>query len=122
MKCIRFVAGTNWDSPRQQHGVVTELRMLRDSEEADACEVDRINELFKWLNDSLPCPPFVTSGWSPDAISWFKDSAQTQISQFRDLIATLEIHGHPVRTITTSHPGRILYEDEFQIVAESHRY
>jgi hypothetical protein len=122
MKYIRFVAGTNRQSPRHQHGVVTELRMLRDSGEVAGDEADYINELFDWINDELPCPPFVASDWSPDAISWFKDSAQAIISRFRDMIALLEIHGRPVRTITTMDPGSIVYEDDFQVVAVSHRY
>lgn len=116
---VRFVVGTNREAPRFQSGVVTELRMLRDSGELADYYVDYIEELFEWINDELPCPPFESSGWSKDAISWFKDSAQDFISRFRDMIAILEIHGRHVRTISTSQPGRILYEDEFQIVAES---
>jgi hypothetical protein len=96
--------------------------MLRDSGEVADYEVDHIEELFEWINDKLPCPPFESSDGSPDAISWFKDSSQEIISRFRDMIALLEIHGRPVRTITTMAPGTILYEDDYQVVAELPRY
>ena len=66
--------------------------MLRDSGEVADYEVDHINELFEWFNEELPCPPFEASGWSPDAISWFKDSAQEIISRFREMIVLLELH------------------------------
>ncbi|RYD61355.1 MAG: hypothetical protein EOP83_17220 [Verrucomicrobiaceae bacterium] len=122
MKYIRFVAGTNRESPRRQHGVVTALRMLRDSGEVADYEAAHIRELFEWMNENLPCPPFKESDWSSDAISWFKDSAQEFISRIRDMIVLLEIHGRPVRTITTLAPGSILYEDDYQVVAESPHY
>ena len=66
--------------------------------------------------------PFRKKRWSADAISWFKGSAQDLISRFRDMIAILEIHDRPVRMITTDDPGRILYEDEHQVVAESPKF
>lgn len=119
---IRFVVGTNREAARFQTGVVTELRMLRDSGGLEDYEVGYINELFEWINEELPCPPFRESGWSKDAISWFKDSAQDLISKLRDMIAILEIHGRPVRMITTRMPGQILYEDAYQVVAQSRDY
>jgi len=35
-----------------------------------------------------------------------------------DLAAVYEACGIPVELLTTSYPGHILYEDDFQIVAE----
>lgn len=119
---VRFVVGTNREAPRFQTGVVTELRMLRDDGGLADYEVAHINELFEWINGELPCPPFAESKWSEDAISWFKDSAQELISKIRDMIAILEIHGRPVRMIVTKTPGRILYEDPYQVVAHSTDY
>ena len=113
---VRFVVGTNQDSPTQQTGVVTELRRLRDSSALPSYEQEHVDEVFDWLNDHLPCPPFESKNWSKDAISWFKDSAQDMIGYFRDMIAILEEHDRPVRMITTDRPGMILYEDEFQVV------
>ena len=122
MNYVRFVAGTNRDHPPTQHGVVTELRMLKESGMLAAYEVEHIDELFEWFNEELSCPPFSEGRWSADAISWFKSSARDLISRFRDMIAILEIHARPVRMITTDDPGRILYEDEYQVVAESRNY
>ena len=119
---VRFVVGTNRESPRYQTGVVTELRMLRDSGELPDYYLDHVEELFEWINSELPCPPFSKSQWSKDAICWFKDSAQDLISRLRDMIAILEIHDRPVRTITTTDPGRICYEDDYQVVAQSSKY
>jgi hypothetical protein len=119
---IRFVVGTNRDCPTTQAGVVTELRMLRDSGRLPDYEVEHVEEIFEHINEVLPCPPFEASDWSPEAISWFKDSAQDMIRTFREIIALLQEYGRPVRTLVTDMPGTILYEDEFQVVAESEYY
>lgn len=119
---IRFVKGTNRDDPRDLHGVFVELRLLRDSGVLPAYEVEHANELFDQLAAILPVPPFGKNDWGRDAISWFKVSAKEVISDCRAIVSILEQFGKPVRTITTSQPGEILYEDEYQVVARSERF
>ncbi|RYD62369.1 MAG: hypothetical protein EOP84_34655 [Verrucomicrobiaceae bacterium] len=119
---VRFVVGTNREEPREQTGVVASLRLLRDRGQLPDYEVEHVEELFLWLNTHLPCPPFEGKNWSPDAISWFKASAQSMISKFRELISILEQHDQPVQMLTTERPGMILYEDDFQVVAQSRHY
>ena len=80
------------------------------------------HEMFERLNRDLPCPPFREKGWASDCVSWFKDTAQEWISVFRDAVAILEDSGFDVATLTTDSPGMIVYEDDFQVVARSHRY
>jgi hypothetical protein len=122
MNFIRFVVGTHHATPRTQTGVVAELRLLRESGDLPSYEHDHTQQIFDWLNAHLPCPPFTESHWSKDAIAWFKPSAQDFIAKFREIIAILEEHGRFVRTLVTTDPGVIRYEDEYQVVAESHRY
>jgi hypothetical protein len=52
------------------------------------------------------------------ALSWFKDTAIDHIAQIRELVSILENHGVHVRTLKTRRVGYIVYEDEYQIVAE----
>ncbi len=122
MTFVRFVVGTNQESARMQSGVVTELRLLKESGDLPDYEHDHVEELFTWLNDNLPCPPFQDSSWGRDGISWFKPSATAFITHFREMIAILEEHGRFVRMFSTTDPGTILYEDTFQVVAMSPRY
>ncbi len=119
---IRFVVGTNREEPKHQAGVVASARILKEGGQLPDYEVEHVEEIFSWLNTHLPCPPFSGKKWSPDAISWFKSSAQDMISKFRELIAILEEHDHPVEMLRTDHPGMILYEDDFQVVAQSKHY
>lgn len=122
MTFIRFVVGTNQESARQQTGVVAELRLLRDSGDLPEYEHAHVEELFAWLNDHLPVPPFSSTEWPKDAVSWFKPSATAFIAKFREMIAILEEHGRFVRPLTTTDPGVIRYEDKFQVVASSWQY
>jgi hypothetical protein len=122
MTFIRFVVGTNQESARQQSGVVTELRLLKESGDLPEYEHAHVAELFTWLNEHLRVPPFSSAEWPQDAVSWFKSSATAFIAKFREMIAILEEHGRFVRTLTTTDPGVIRYEDDFQVVASSWQF
>lgn len=116
---LRFVVGTNRTPASSQAGVVTELRILSESGRLPDYEVEHVLEIFSWLNAELPCPPFGNGIWSSNAVSWFKDSAHKMIATFREIVSILEQYGRPTRMIKTRTPGEILYEDDFQIVADS---
>ncbi len=122
MNFVRFVVGTNQETPRLQSGVVTELRLLKESGDLPDYEHEHVEQLFEWLNENLPCPPFASSKWSADAVSWFKPEGRRFFGHFNEINAILEEHGRFVRMLTTTDPGVILYEDEVQVVAKSMRY
>lgn len=115
---IRFVVGGDDEHHRKLTGIVTEARIVRDLGELSGEEEHRLEEVFTWLNTHLPCPPFSTAGWSQDAVAWFKDSATDSIRQFRVLAALLDHHNRGVRMLRSRNPGKILYEDAFQVVVD----
>ena len=119
MTFIRFVVGTNQESPKQQTGVVTELRLLKESGDLPGYEHEHVDQLFAWMSENLPCPPFATSVWPDDVVCWFKPAAHTPfIAKLREMTAILEEHGRFVRMLTTTNPGVIRYEDDYQVVAQ----
>jgi hypothetical protein len=115
---LRFVVGGDVEHHRLLTGLVTEARMLRDKGALAPHEMEWLEEIYEWLNANLPCPPFSSSRWSPDAVSWFKDSASEAIKRMRELAILLESHGLLVRTLRSANPGKLLYEDSFQVVVE----
>jgi hypothetical protein len=119
---IRFVVGGEDEDHRQLTGIVTEARLLRDKGELTVAEEELLTAVYTWLNAYLPCPPFSTSGWSKNAVAWFKDSATESIRQFRILTALLEQHDRTVRMLRSTNPGKILYEDRFQVVVEEWKH
>jgi hypothetical protein len=70
------------------------------------------------FNENLPTPRFKTSKWPRNAPSWFKDDAAEPIKKMWEIAALLKQQGVPVRMLRSAHPGKILYEDAFQIVVE----
>jgi hypothetical protein len=120
---IRFVVGTDSDNAAWLTGVITEARVLRDMEELYDHESELLENAFDWFNRYLPCPPFeknLRAGtWSRDAVAWFRAEAGGPIRRIWDIVAILREHGVPVRMITTERPGKIVYEDEYQVVAET---
>jgi hypothetical protein len=113
---IRFVVGSDNEDHRWLTGIVTEARLLLDRGELERHEAARLERTYEWLNDHLPCPPFSTSDWGPEAISWFKDDAGPPIKKMWEIVALLREHGIPIRLLRSRNPGKILYEDRFQVV------
>lgn len=120
---VRFVVGIESENAFWLDGVITAARILRDEGELYRHESERLNEVFAWFNGHLPCPPFrqkLRSGeWSRDAVCWFRAEAGEPIRRIWDIVAILEEHGTPVRLVTTKKPGKIVYSDPYQIVAET---
>lgn len=90
-------------------------------------DVKSINAFFKWFNENIPCPPFKANKnkWTEDAASWWKETKLTKeaVSRCRQLakIVNKEHVGayHGMRIIYTRNPGKIIYEDKYQVVAET---
>ena len=120
---VRFVVGTDAENAAWLTGVVTVARILRDDGEFYTYESELLEAVFDWLNEHLPCPPFeakLRSGeWTADAVSWFRAGAREPLGRLWDIVAILREHGVPVRLIKTERPGKIVYADEYQVVAET---
>jgi hypothetical protein len=115
---IRFVVGADHQHHRELNGIITEARLLRDRDGLSGEETARLESLFDWFNDHLPVPPFSTSAWPQDVVAWFKDDAGEAISRMWNLVALLEDHGVQVRLLRSKSPGRVHYEDDYQILVE----
>ena len=85
----------------------------------------RLKELMTWFCANLPFPDRVARSRRPNghhaAISWFKESATDQIQMARELAAILDAHDIRTEMLTTDRPGYVVYEDEYQVLAEPFR-
>lgn len=119
---VRFVVGSDGDHHRELTGIVIEARFLREDGRLSAGEAGLLEEAYTWLNDHLPVPPFSTRSWPRDAVAWFRDDAHDAIGRMWNLVTLLEEHGRPVRLLRSKNPGRVLYEDDFQVVVEEWKH
>ena|ERR1035441_3575372 len=113
---IRFVVGGDREHHRFLTGLITEARLLRDRGGLNEHEVHLLEEIYAWFNSNIPVPPFSSTNWPDDAVSWFRDNAAEPIRRMWEIAALLKDHGVPVRMLRSANPGRVLYEDSYQIV------
>jgi hypothetical protein len=120
---VRFVVGIDAENPSWLTGVIAEARILREDGALYRYESELLEQVFDWLNEHLPCPPFqakLRSGeWTADAVCWFRPEAKAPLGRIWDIVAILREHGLPVRLVMTETPGKIVYADEYQVVAET---
>jgi hypothetical protein len=121
---LRFVVANIHESSGRELGVFHAVGNLRDERKLLHYEEEQHDRIRKWFNENLEKPKRFTASKPPfyrkqnKAISWFKDSAREHLTRIRDLVAILENHGISVQMLKTDRVGYVVYEDEFQIVAE----
>lgn len=58
---------------------------------------------------------------TPGAVAWFKVSAAHLIERVPGYLEILDAHGIECREVRSSDPGRVVYEDDFQVVVVPHQ-
>ena len=125
VELIRFVVLEVENRSRVERGLLRGSSRLQRTRIFSAAEEEFLKETFKFFNTHLPNPERVAQanrpGAEPKAVSWFKPAATRFIARMQDLAAMLEAHGIHTKRLTTSKPGFVVYEDEYQVVAEAFR-
>ena len=121
---MRFVVADIDEDSERALGVFHAVRYLRDAGKLYPYEEDQHDMVRWWFNKNLGKPTRFTASKPPfyrkknKAICWFKHTASEHLARVRELAAILDNHGVPVRTLKAKRVGYVVYEDEYQIVAE----
>jgi hypothetical protein len=121
---LRFVVADIHEDSDKEVGIFYAVGNLRRNGELYPHEEANHDVIRQWFNDHLEKPTRFTASKPPyyrkksKAISWFKASAREHLAHARALVAILENHGVSVRMLKTQRVGYVVYEDEYQIVAE----
>jgi hypothetical protein len=124
---LRFVIANIDESTGRELGVFHAVRDLREMGKLQHHEEEQHDLIRQWFNDNLEKPTRFTASKPPyyrkqdKAISWFKDSANQHLARMRELANILERHGISVQMLKTDRVGYVVYEDEYQVVAEPFR-
>lgn len=120
---VRFVVGADAENAAWLNGIFTEAEILRSAGQLHDYEAKQIETAFEWFNENLSVPPFkkkLKAGeWTQEAVAWFRHDAKSAIERIWDIVAVLREHGDFVRMVTSEKPGKIVYEDDHQVVAET---
>ncbi|MFC4471697.1 hypothetical protein ACFPH6_45645 [Streptomyces xiangluensis] len=78
-----------------------------------------------WYDTNYPNPsdidPLVYDHEThPGAVAWFKASSQELITRVDGYLELLAAHGVECQRVESSEPGKIIYEDEYQVVVIPH--
>ena len=104
-------------------GLFTLAYYLRDENKLSTQEEELVQELISWFKSNLPIPEKFSRKKNSyhkntHGLSWFKQDSHEAINKMWELKAVIENHGFDIAVLKTDKPGYIVYEDEFQVVAE----
>jgi hypothetical protein len=119
---VRFAVFRKDEDSQVPEGVLAVAYRLLDGSDLEAHDRERLEEIIGWFRKNLPIPNRFARSTKPNtkprAISWLKPSAAGHMSRMHELELVLSGYGYNVRQLRTSRPGYVVYEDEFQLVAE----
>ena len=122
---LRFVVAEIHPKSGKELGVFHAVGYLHDDGKLALHEEEQYDEIRKWFDAHLKEPTKFTTSKPPfyrkqsRAISWFKDTADEHVDRIRLLVEILRNHGVSVQMLKTERVGYVVYEDEYQIVAEA---
>jgi hypothetical protein len=122
---IRFVVRVRDEDAHCLAGIFGAAYDLRDRRQLGEDEQRALEDLLRWFETHLPVPKRFSrsrrSRAQPKAVCWMKEGPGQHFDKVRDLATLLERHGVSTRSVRTDRPGYVVYEDEYQIVAEPFR-
>ena len=122
---VRFVLRRRHPETGVPEGLFSAAYALCDAPSTPKHERERLYQVLSWFETNLPIPARFNRSKSKGAyrrntkgIAWIKADANSHIAMMRELASVLSDHGHTIDQLQTTRPGYIVYEDEFQVIAE----
>jgi len=118
---IRFVIGRKDEGSHVEQGIFQAAAQALEWHDITGPDADELKELRYWFNENLEKPTSFGRDKLRLGVCWFKTDASEHISRIWQMVTVLERNGIYVRKIKTDKPGYVIYEDQWQLVAEPFR-
>lgn len=118
---VRFVIDRKDEDSHVAQGIFQAAARALEWQNIKGSDADRLNELRGWFSENLEKPNSFGRNKLRLGICWFKASSTEHISRIYEMVQVLERNGIGVKKIKTDKPGYVVYEDEWQLVAEPFR-
>jgi hypothetical protein len=118
---IRFVIGRKDEDSHVEQGIFQAVAQALESQNISGSDADELNEVRAWFSKNLEKPTSFGRDKLRLGICWFKTGSTEHISRIWEMVQILERNGIYVKKIRTDKPGYVIYEDEWQLVAEPFR-
>lgn len=118
---VRFVIGRKDDDSHVEQGIFQAAAQAVEWQSITGSDADELNELRAWFSENLEKPTSFGRDKLRLGICWFKTGSTEHISRIWEMVQILERNGIYVKKVRTDKPGYVIYEDEWQLVAEPFR-
>lgn len=121
MKVFRFCADYVSPYTGQRYGIFIAVWHLVRDKKVSAEDERTYWQAREWFEANLPIPPYHKDGNPDKAITWFKESAMNSpvvqnLATYKEIAAR---YGTTIDLVSTDSPGRVIYEDDYQIATVS---
>lgn len=118
---VRFVVGHKDEDSHVEQGIFQAVAQALEWQTITGADAEELDELRAWFNENLERPTSFGRDKLRLGICWFKAGSTAHISRLWEMVQILERNGVYVKKIRTDKPGYVIYEDEWQLVAEPFR-
>jgi hypothetical protein len=122
---IRFVRQKIVHGTGARSGVLSAAYDLRAQNYLDEFTLVALDKSLDWFQDNLCVPERLNRSKSKGyyrrnttGLSWFKPTAKDHLAKAFKLMAVLRENGYEIETLKTFNVGYIIFEDDYQIIAE----
>jgi hypothetical protein len=118
---VRFVTGLKDEDSHAERGIFHAAERALEWQDVTGSDANELRELQTWFSGNLKKPTSFGRDTLRLGICWFKTESTEHISRIWAMVHILERNGIYVKKIRTDRPGYVIYEDEWQLVAEPFR-
>jgi hypothetical protein len=118
---VRFVVGHKDEESHVEQGIFHAVAQALEWRKITGADANELNDLQAWFSENLQKPTSFGRDTLRLGICWFKTSSTGHISRIWEMVGILERNGIYINKIRTDRPGYVIYEDEWQLVAEPFR-
>lgn len=120
---LRFISPWPTDMRNVDLGIFQAAHRCREERLLPDYLMDVLTSDLSWFDNNLPVPRSQSFKYRERAagICWFRDDAKTMIRRARRMASIMMEGDVWITESLTWNPGRILYEDDFQIISLPHR-
>jgi len=118
---VRFVISHKDEESHVEQGIFQAAAQALEWQNITGSDADELNNLQAWFSENLEEPTSFGRDKLRLGICWFKTCSAEHISRIWEMVHILERNGIYVKKIRTERPGYVIYEDEWQLVAEPFR-
>jgi hypothetical protein len=115
---IRFVVGRKDEDSNVEQGIFQATAQALEWGLVTGSDAEELHEVRAWFSENLERPNSFGRDKLRLGICWFKTEANEHISRIWEMAKILERNGVYIKKIKTDRPGYVIYQDEWQLVAE----